>query len=112
MTMASADRRQQKYAPIFDVDAVTGVSIEVFYADRTLETLGRGGAGWFWWPRRRGFAALGPAVGPFPTSYSAYRDALNSLVPSRLNGPNSSCQRTPCVLGRERLYEPTRRTAA
>jgi hypothetical protein len=22
----------------------------VFYADRTLETFGRGGAGWFWWP--------------------------------------------------------------
>jgi hypothetical protein len=62
--------------PIYDIDEQTGASIEVFYADRTLESFGRGGAGWFWWPRRRGFAPDGPAFGPFPTSYSAYRHAL------------------------------------
>jgi hypothetical protein len=78
MTLSSNDRRQQKYAPIFDVDAVTGVSIEVFYADRTLETFGRGGAGSFWWPRRRGFAP--EARGPFPTDYSAYRHAATSAA--------------------------------
>ena len=89
MTMPSNDRRHQKRAPFFDVDAVTGVSIEVFYADRTLETFGRGGAGWFWWPRRRGFAAYGPAVGPFPTSYSAYRDALRSRTDPRQFGERS-----------------------
>ena len=50
--------------------------IEVFYADRTLETFGRCGAGWFWWPRRRGFSPDGPATGPFPTSYAAYRHAM------------------------------------
>jgi hypothetical protein len=32
----------------------TGASIEVFYADRSLETFGGSGAGWFWWSRRRG----------------------------------------------------------
>jgi hypothetical protein len=80
MTMSSSDRRRQKYAPIFDVDPVTGRSIEVFYADRTLESFGREGAGWFWWPRRRGFAPDGAAVGPFPTSYSAYRHALGARV--------------------------------
>jgi hypothetical protein len=26
--------------PHFDIDSVTGISIEVFYADRTLETFG------------------------------------------------------------------------
>jgi len=57
---------------LFDVHPVTGMSIEVFYADRTLES----GAGWFWWHRRRGFAPIKPAVGPFATSYSAYRNAL------------------------------------
>jgi hypothetical protein len=63
--------------PVFDVHPVTGASFEVFYADRTLETFGRAGAGWFWWPRRRGVAPAGLAVGPFPTSYSAYRSANN-----------------------------------
>jgi hypothetical protein len=38
--------------PLFDVRPQTGVSIEVFYTDRSLETFGRDGAGWFWWPRR------------------------------------------------------------
>jgi hypothetical protein len=42
----------QKYQPLYDIDLETGVSIEVFYADRTLETFGRSGAGWFWWPRQ------------------------------------------------------------
>jgi hypothetical protein len=47
MTM-STDRRRQKYEPLFDTHPVTGRSIEVFYADRTLETFGRAGVGWFW----------------------------------------------------------------
>jgi hypothetical protein len=76
MTGSSIDCRHQKYMPLFDVDPVTGLTIEVFFADRTLETFGRGGVGWFWWPRRRGFAPEAPAHGPFPTSYSAYRNAL------------------------------------
>jgi hypothetical protein len=62
--------------PIHDVHPLTGISIEVFWADTTLETFGRGGAGWFWCPRRRGFSPDSPATGPFPTSYAAYRHAL------------------------------------
>ena len=31
--------------PLYDINALTGISIEVFYADRTLETFGIGGAG-------------------------------------------------------------------
>jgi hypothetical protein len=61
----------------------TGARIEVFYADRSLETFGRCGAGWFWWPRRRGFSPDGLATGPFPTSYSAYRNALEYGEPQR-----------------------------
>jgi hypothetical protein len=80
MIMSGIDRRHQ-HEPLFDVHPVTGASIEVFYTDRTLEKFGRTGAGWFWWSRRRGFAPEGPALGPFPTSYSAYRDAVNSLLP-------------------------------
>jgi hypothetical protein len=60
----------------FEIHPVTGATIEVFYADRSLETFGWRGAGWFWWARQRGFAPEAAAIGPFPTSYSAYRDAL------------------------------------
>ena len=89
MTMHSFDRRNPRFAPLFDVDPVTGASIEVFYADRTLEKFGRVGAGWFWWPRRRGFAPEGAARGPFPSSYSAYRNAVSSL---RLVGEQGSAR--------------------
>jgi hypothetical protein len=70
-----------RHEPLFDVHPRTGASIEVFYADRTLETFGRGGVGWFWWPRRRGFAPDGPPTGPFATSYSAYRNAMTTALP-------------------------------
>jgi hypothetical protein len=72
----SSNRRE----PLFDIHPVTGASIEVFWADSTLASVGKGGVGWFWWPRRRGFAPDGMARGPFPTSYSAYRDALQRPI--------------------------------
>jgi hypothetical protein len=62
--------------PLFDIIPLTGIGIEVFYSDRTLETFGRGGAGWFWWSRWRGFPPVGPLTGPFATSYAAYRHAM------------------------------------
>jgi hypothetical protein len=68
------------HEPLFDVNLQSGISIEVFYADRTLETFGRCGAGWFWWQRRRGFSPAGSPSGPFATSYAAYRDATRALV--------------------------------
>jgi hypothetical protein len=77
MAQVQLPRRQ----PIHDVHALTGVDIEVFFADRTLETFGRGGAGWFWWPRRRGCSPDGPPIGPFATSYSAYRHAIETAMP-------------------------------
>jgi hypothetical protein len=69
---------QRKFEPLFDVHPVTGMSFEVFFTDRRLETFGRVGAGWFWWPRRRGLAACGPAIGPFPTSFRAYLHAVSA----------------------------------
>jgi hypothetical protein len=71
-----SSRDQRRFEPLFDIHPVTCASIEVFFTDKTLETFGSAGAGWFWWPRRRGFAPDGPAIGPFSTSYSAYRDAF------------------------------------
>jgi hypothetical protein len=75
--MAATSHPRQR-EPLFDVHPRTGISFEVFYSDRTLETFGRRGAGWFWWSRRRGFSPEGPATGPFPTSYAAYRHALTA----------------------------------
>ena len=69
----SGNRRE----PLFDVHPVTGASIEVFYA-HGLATFGRHSPGWFWHFRLRGFAPDGMARGPFPTSYAAFCDALNS----------------------------------
>ena len=54
-----------RYEPLFDVHPRTGASIEIFYANRALETFGRCGAGWFWWPRRRGFSPEGLPIGPW-----------------------------------------------
>jgi hypothetical protein len=69
-----------QHEPIYDIVPETGVSIEVFYTDHTLETFGRRGAGWFWWTRRRRSSPDCSATGPFPTSYSAYRHALGTVL--------------------------------
>jgi hypothetical protein len=69
---------QCAHDPLYDIDPRTGVSIEVFYADRALETFGRCGGGWFWWSRQRGFPPAGAATGPFSTSYAAYRHAMTT----------------------------------
>ena len=79
MASTSAPQRS-RLEPLFDINPLTGISIEVFCSDRTLETFGRGGCGWFWWSRRRGFSPDGPATGPFATSYAAYRHAMNTAA--------------------------------
>jgi hypothetical protein len=66
--------------PLYDIDPQTGATIELFYANRELETFGRCGSGWFWCSRRRGFSPEGSATGPFATSYAAYRHAMNTTV--------------------------------
>ena len=71
--------QRARLEPLFDVHPRTGATIEVFFADRALETFGRCGAGWFWWARRRGCSPAGPATGPFATSYAAYRHAMQRL---------------------------------
>jgi hypothetical protein len=69
-----------RHEPLFDVHPGSGASIEVFYADRALETFGRCGAGWFWWSRQRGYPPEGRPTGPFGTSYAAYRHALGTSL--------------------------------
>jgi hypothetical protein len=79
--LAPVSRQRAAHEPLYDINPQTGISIEVFYTDRTLETFGRSGAGWFWWSRRRGFSPDGPAIGPFATSYGAYRHAMITPPP-------------------------------
>jgi hypothetical protein len=43
MTLHAPTSKQHE--PLYDIVPETGVSIEVFFSDRTLETFGRGGAG-------------------------------------------------------------------
>jgi hypothetical protein len=76
--MARASDAQRPWRePLFDIHPLTGISIEIFFTDRTLETFGWIGAGWFWWPRRRGCSPESSATGPFASSYAAYRHAMN-----------------------------------
>jgi hypothetical protein len=79
MALTSCPQRARR-EPLFDIHPLTGTSIEVFYSDRTLETFGRSGVGWFWWPRRRGCSPDGSPTGPFATSYAAYRHALGTAL--------------------------------
>jgi hypothetical protein len=98
-----------KYAPISEVHPVTGAAIEVFYADAALDTFGLRRAGWFWRTRRPGFSPDAPTVGPFPTSYSAYRNAVLRQLQQALpesegnSNVNTDTVRTP-TNGREHRY--------
>jgi hypothetical protein len=72
----SDPKRRAAYEPLYERDPQTGATIEVFLADRVLaESFGMG-AGWCWWTCRPGYLPDGPPIGPFATSYAAYRDAL------------------------------------
>lgn len=81
-TLAPRQGTRAGREPLYDINPQTGATIEVFYTDRTMETFGRCGAGWFWWPRRCGSAPTGPATGPFATSYAAYRHVILTALDS------------------------------
>ena len=83
--MISNPRQHARREPLYDIDPRTGASIEVFYADRALETFGRCGAGWFWWSRRRRCSPNGAPTGPFATSYAAYWHALGTDLGTKRN---------------------------
>jgi hypothetical protein len=56
--MPSEVEQRPRHEPLYDINPRTGVSIEVFYADRALETFDGCGVGWFYWARRRGFSPV------------------------------------------------------
>jgi hypothetical protein len=76
--IAHPTRRQGE--PLYDRHPQTGAVIEVFHADRVLaESFGACGAGWFWHVFRPGCLPDDLPIGPFMTSYRAYRDAVENL---------------------------------
>ena len=65
--------------PMYDVDPVSGATIEVFYADQaSAPCFGVSSAGWLWWSHGHGCLSDAAAAGPFATKYAAYRDALRN----------------------------------
>ena len=82
-----------RHEPLFVIHPMTGASIEVFFADG-LATFRRGGAGWFWWSRRRGCSPDGSPTGPFAMSYAAYRHAISSAVATAPHNVNADTVRT------------------
>jgi hypothetical protein len=74
----SDPKRRPAYEPLYDIDAQTGATVEIFYCDRVLaRSFGTPSAGWFWWSCDPGRLPRLPPFGPFATSYAAYRDAVN-----------------------------------
>jgi hypothetical protein len=83
----SDPERRAALEPLYHINPRTGATIEIFYGDPVLAASFGAPAGWFWWSCERDFPP-GPATGPFPNSYLAYRDsALNkglASIPARL----------------------------
>ena len=72
----SAPRRRPAGEPLYDINPRTGATVEVFYADRVLANSFGTRPGWFWWTCRSGSLPDEPPIGPFPSSYRAYRSWL------------------------------------
>jgi hypothetical protein len=78
-------RRRAAYEPLYDIDPRTDAAVEVFYADRVLaQSFDATGAGWFWWSCRPGALPERPPIGPFGTSYAAYRDIASCWITARI----------------------------
>jgi hypothetical protein len=73
----SDPKRRTAYEPLYDIDPQTGASVEIFHADRVLATsFGMSDAGWYFWSCQCGSLPSDLPIGPFGTSYAAYREAL------------------------------------
>ncbi len=68
---------RSRHEPLYDTDPRTGATIEVFYGDAVLaRSFGARGPGWFCWSCAAGRVPMAPPLGPFATSYAAYRQAM------------------------------------
>jgi hypothetical protein len=61
-------------------DPNTGAIVEIFDTDCVFAGMR---VGWHWWACEAGSVPEWPPIGPFPTAYRAYRDALVTGVRER-----------------------------
>jgi hypothetical protein len=69
-----SDLKRRRYEPLYDIDPKTGASAEIFFADHALAASFGASSGWFWWTGQPACVPDGPPIGPFATSYAAYRN--------------------------------------
>jgi hypothetical protein len=70
----SDPKRGTAQEPLYDIDPRTGATVEIFYADRALAaSFGTSDGGWFWWTCQPSCLPEDLPIGPFATSYAAYR---------------------------------------
>jgi hypothetical protein len=81
--ISSHRERRAACEPLYEIDPRTGASIEVFYADQVLAKSFGACEGWFHWSCGAGNMPQCPPVGPFPTSYGAYRHAFRGSEPTQ-----------------------------
>lgn len=71
----SDPERRTAYEPLYDIDPETGATVEIFYAEGALAmSFGTSDAGWFWWTCQPSCVPEELPIGPFATSYGAYRN--------------------------------------
>ena len=73
-TVISDPKRHTANEPLYDIDAQTGASVEIFYADRAVATTFGTSDGWFWWTCQAGSLPDRHPIGSFANSYLAYRN--------------------------------------
>jgi hypothetical protein len=79
--MASTSYAQRPcHEPLFEINPLTAATIEVFYSDRTLETFGRGGAGWFGRRANVDVHQMARLRGRSLRAYASYRNAMSNPV--------------------------------
>ena len=71
-----SNERRAAFEPLYEMCPHTGAVLELFYADQVLAHSFGTRAGWHWWTCHPGKLPVRPPVGPFSTSYAAYRDAM------------------------------------
>jgi hypothetical protein len=77
MARAIIAAQRPAYEPLYDIDPHTGLTIEVFHVDKVLAASFDRRSGWFWWKCWPGCLPDGEPYGPFPSSYRAYRNAID-----------------------------------
>jgi hypothetical protein len=79
--VTSNPERRPAFEPMYAIDAQTGATIEIFFADLVLASSFQAfGPGWFHWRCRPGCLPECPPAGPFDTAYLAYRHALQGRI--------------------------------